>query len=378
MFSRMVSIREASAAFGLVLAAALFAIGQQTPSELAGKTAEQVYKNIQVLKGIPANQVNPIMRVFEGSLGVGCSFCHVRDRAIDEKQTKVTARKMIAMVFAINKNSFGGRTAVTCYTCHHGASIPIALLTLPEQTAMLAEREPRAAPSLPTADQILAKYIEALGGEQAIRKVTSRLITAKRQNLSLPTVPLPPPLQTEQYMKAPNLTVTLTHTPAGVTAEGFDGTTVWSQDAQGRVSEVTGVAESRAKRTADFYECLDLKHEYTVMTVQGITKVGDRKAYLVIGLPEGDSPERLFFDVRTGLLLRKITTVPTPVGDFPSGIDYEDYRDAGSGVKYPFLIRITGVSPTISSTIHVQKVQDNVAIDNGMFAKPEGKVAPAQ
>jgi hypothetical protein len=70
--------------------------------------------------------------------------------------------------------------------------------------------------------------------------------------------------------------------------------------------------------------------------------------------------------------------VPTPVGDFPSGTDYDDYRDVGNGVKLPFLIRITAVSPTLSATIRVQKVQDNVAIDNAKFAKPEGKVAPAQ
>jgi hypothetical protein len=376
MSRTLVSARTAGAAFGLVLVAALFTVGQQEPPSLEGKTAEQVYKNIQVLQGIPADQLDPAMRVFEGSLGVGCNFCHVDDRSKDDMETKVTARKMIAMMFTINKSSFGGRPVVTCNTCHHGESVPVGLLTLPEQTAMLAERE--AQPALPTANQILAKYVEALGGEQAIRKITSRLITATRQNLSLPRFPLPPPFQVERYYKAPNLTVVIMHTPAGIIASGFDGSTAWSQDAKGRVSEAGGVVQIRAGRSANLYESLDMKQEYTRMEVQGKQKVGDRDAYLVIGYPQGDSPERLFFDAQAGLLLRKITTLPTSVGEFPSGTDYDDYRDVGGGVKFPFLIRILGVSPTISATIRVQKVQDNVAIDNAKFAKPEGKVAPAQ
>jgi len=375
----VVSLRVVGAAFSLVLMATHFAAGQQAPSpppSLEGKTAEQAYKNIQVLQGIPADQVNPVMRVFEGALGVGCSFCHVRDQSLDDKPMKLIARSMITMMAAINKSSFGGSQVVTCNTCHHGSSIPAGLLTLPEQSELLAERE--AHPALPTADQVLTKYVEALGGEQAIRKVTSRLITATRQNLSLPTVPLPAPFPVEHYEMAPNLTLLIARTPAGMVADGFDGNTAWSQNAQGRVSEAAGVAQMRGKRAADFYQSLNLKQEYTRMEVQGKQKVGDRDAYLVIGYPEGDFPERLFFDAQTGLLLRKITVVPTPVGDFPSGTDYDDYRDAGSGVKFPFLIRILGVSPTISATIHVQKVEENVTIDKAKFAKPEDKAAPAR
>jgi hypothetical protein len=376
MSSTLVSRRSLGAAFSLVLTAALFARGQQAPLSLEGKTAEQVYDNIQVLQGIPADQLNPTMRVFEGSLGVGCFFCHVSDFSKDDKETKVSARKMITMVSAINKSSFGGLPIVTCNTCHHGSSIPVALLTLPEQADMLAEREPQ--PALPTADQILAKYVEALGGEQAIRKVTSRLITVTRQNLSLPTVPLPALLHVEQYEKAPNLTVTVTQVPDGIAEDGFDGNTVWSQDAHGHVTEAVGVAQTRGKRAADFYECLNLKQEYTRLVVQGKQKVGEREAYLVLGYLPNDFAERLFFDTQSGLLLRKITTVRTTVGDLPTGTEYDDYRDVGDDVKLPFLIRILAVSPTISATIHVQKVQENMVIDNSKFAKPENKVASAQ
>ena len=180
------------------------------------------------------------------------------------------------------------------------------------------------------------------------------------------------------YEKGSNLTVTVTQVPDGIAEDGFDGNTVWSQDAHGHVTEAAGITQTRGKRAADFYECLNLKQEYTRLVVQGKQKVGEREAYLVLGYLPNDFAERLFFDTQSGLLVRKITTVHTTVGDLPTGTEYDDYRDVGDGVKLPFLIRILAVSPTISATIHVQKVQDNVPIDKAKFANPESKIASAK
>ena len=77
------------------------------------------------------------------------------------------------------------------------------------------------------------------------------------------------------------------------------------------------------------------------MTVTGIESVNNRDAYLVVGVPQGDSPESLYFDTQTGLLLRKQTVLPTPIGDSPFQMDFDDYRDTGSGVKFPFLIHMS-------------------------------------
>jgi hypothetical protein len=110
------------------------------------------------------------------------------------------------------------------------------------------------------------------------------------------------------------------------------------------------------------------------MTVRGIENVNGRDAYLVVGVPQGDTPESLYFDTQSGLLLRKQTVLPTPVGDSPFQTDFEDYRDTGSGVKFPFVIRMnpanarTELAP--NATLRVTKVEDNVAIDNAKFAKP--------
>lgn len=83
--------------------------------------------------------------------------------------------------FEINKNAFEGRQVVTCYTCHRGGSQPINVPVFP-----IFEPKQEASPALPSADEILARYVQALGGEQAIRKVTSRVITATQY---IPTGP---------------------------------------------------------------------------------------------------------------------------------------------------------------------------------------------
>src|SRR6201997_3613725 len=115
--------------FSAIPATALCSAAQSAPNTLAApatKTAEQVYKNIQVLKGVPANQLIPAMQFITASLGVQCDFCHL-ERAFenDDKETKQTARKMMRMMFAINKDSFDGHREVTCYACHRGEHKPV-------------------------------------------------------------------------------------------------------------------------------------------------------------------------------------------------------------------------------------------------------------
>src|SRR5271168_2675723 len=149
MNSVLVSRRTVSAAFGFVLAAVLCAGAQQgAPPDLTGKMAEEAYKNIQVLKGVPAEQVVPAMRVMAGSLGVGCVFCHVQGQfEKDDKDTKKTARLMITMMMDINKNNFKGQQQVTCFTCHNHSNNPASTLTFAEPTAMATPAAPAATPA---------------------------------------------------------------------------------------------------------------------------------------------------------------------------------------------------------------------------------------
>jgi photosynthetic reaction center cytochrome c subunit len=375
-------MRTFGAALGLVLGTALGAAAQQPPAPQV-RTAEQVFKNITILKDTPANQIIPVMHLMENALGVDCEFCHVgTDFAKDGKKPKEASRWMITLMRDINKNSFEGKQQVTCYTCHHGISDPLTMPVLPDTMAMmpLHASEPQK-PVLPTADQILAKYVQALGGEQAIRKITSRAITITRDVPSGPGGVVPMPAMTEQYVKAPNLLLNVVHTPAATVSDGFDGKTLWTQDAKGVVAPAPPLDSARAARSLDLQESLKLKQEYTKLEVRGTQIVGDRQAYLVVGFPQNDTPEQLLFDTETGLLLRRVAVIPTPIGDAPYEVDYDDYRDTGSGVKIPFAVRMIPGSPRSSygsrSTVRIQKVQDNVPIEDAKFVEPQSKPAPA-
>ena len=365
---------------GLILTPVLLAHAQGGPPNMEGKTAEQFYKNIKAMNGTPADQLIESMHLIRGALGVDCEFCHDDpDRSTDTKKPKEVARDMIRMMMAINKNNFNGAQEVTCYTCHRGSAIPATTLVVP---AAPKDVETDAQPQLPSVDQIASKYVQALGGEQALRKVTSRVISGTQ---TIPTGPggtVPVPAAIERSQKAPNLVVNVYRTPTYTIADGFDGTKAWTQDFRGRVAEPGAIDQMRAKRDADFYLPLDLKQAYAKMQVEGVESVNGHDAYVVTAQPQGEREERLYFDVQTGLLLRKWSSLPTPVGDAPFQVDYDDYRDTGSGVRFPYRITMNPAGPRLepstNMTIRIAKVQDNAQLDSSKFTKPESKAAAAQ
>jgi photosynthetic reaction center cytochrome c subunit len=328
---------------------------------------------------------------------VGCQFCHVQgDFPSDDKEEKKTARAMMTMVMAINKDNFNARTEVTCYTCHRGANEP-APLQPGESTKIVpggtppappagegrggagrggaaAAAEP-AAPVLPTVDAILAKYVQALGGEQALRKITNRTMTGERDTAARNDQDEPWAKGTfESYEKAPNLTVLMIHASNGqTTATGFDGSSAWTQNANGSVTEADGTALARMKRMANFYEPLELKQEFTRTNVRGIQKVGDRDAYVVVGNPAGDSADRLYFDTQSGLLLRRVVALQNMVANVPITTDYLDYREA-NGVKYPSTIKIADVtSNPVYTVLRITKADFSAPVDASKFTKPASR-----
>lgn len=382
MANARVLMCDVCAACAIVLCVALIGAAQQPPE---GKTAEQTYKNIQVLQGTPVNIFLPEMRLFEAALGVDCNYCHLEeDRSKDDRQAKQTARKMIAMVREINKN-FDGRAVVTCYTCHRGNVAPVAVPTFPsvERTELNEEERAKApAPNFPSVDEILGKYAQAIGGEPVVRKITSRMITATQDVPTGAGGRMPVQAQVEISQKAPNFVLNVYHAEKFTISDGFDGATSWAQNPRGIVTNDSGIDLARAKRNADFYLGLDFKREYTRLTVSGTEKVNNRDAYVLVGIVPGAGPDRLYFDTQTGLLLRRLTLQPTPFGSTPTAVDYDDYRDAGSGVKLPFVIRTTpgsaGAVLAVSSTIRIQKVEEHAPIDSSKFVRPQSKPPAAE
>src|SRR5215813_2800345 len=119
---------------------AVLALSQTSPPAANTGTARQSFKNLRILGEISADQLLPTMQFISASLGVECDFCHVRDAfEKDDKKPKQTARLMMQMMLAINKQDFRGERAVTCFTCHRGSIRPVSIPMLDQNAAYLNE-----------------------------------------------------------------------------------------------------------------------------------------------------------------------------------------------------------------------------------------------
>ena len=292
-------------------------VSQQTPQE--DKPVEQVQKNIQVLKGMPSSQLLPVMHFMRTSLGVRCDYCHVAENGkywMDDKPAKQTARKMLQMVFDINKANFGGRTVVTCNTCHRGSTKPLPIPSIGQgaftNTTFADAADSKPPDPLPTADQVFDRYVRALGGKAAVDKIRTRVTTVtllrpKLINSGTPKAAILNRGETwtiETFQKAPDKYLAVINTPQGIVYQGFNGTIGWTKTASGQ-REMSSVEVGRIKRQADLYKDLKLREQYSKMAVLGKEKIGDREAYVVEALSLDNKTEKLFFDQESGLLLRR-------------------------------------------------------------------------
>ena len=339
------------------------------------KKAEEQFKNIQVLKGVPADQIFPSMQFITASLGVECEFCHVQGAfEKDDKKPKQTARKMMEMMFAINKDNFEGHCAVTCYSCHRGRSVPQAIPAVMSAESRAGNGEmkkPSVAVTVsgntaPTAEQLLDQYVQALGGAPAIDKVTSRIMkgTIDFGGKSLPI---------DIYSKDPDKRISFTHMPEGDSVTAFNGREGWLGSPGHPLREMHGGDLDSAAMDADLHLATHLKSMFTEMRVEGTEAVDDHATHVVVGQREGKPPVRLYFDQQTGLLARMVRFGETALGWLPTQIDYADYRDA-SGVKIPY--RWTLARPSGVFTIQLSEAKQNVPVDEAKFAKPPAPEPP--
>ncbi len=337
------------------------------------KFAEEEFKNIQALKGIPAEQVIPSMQFIAASLGVECEYCHVAHaNEKDDKKPKVTARKMINMMMAINKDNFEGHREVTCYSCHRGSTEPVGTPVITDEEPRRAageEKKPgEAKPALPVAEELLDKYLAAIGGSEALQRITSRVQKGTLTVFGGQHFPA------EVYSKAPDKRVSIMHLQGGDSVTAFDGKQGWLS-VPGRVHMMSAAENDTAHMDADLYFAAHLKTLYSKFSVDPGGKIDGHETYLVAGRTLGQPPLRLYLDKESGLLLRLIRYAETPLGRNPTQIDYSDYRDA-HGVKLPF--RWTIARPGGRFTIQVEQIQQNVAVDDAKFVAPPPSAAASK
>jgi photosynthetic reaction center cytochrome c subunit len=335
-------------------------VGAQEPARQP-RTAAQAFKNIQVIKSMPAAQLQSTMSFMAASLGVECSYCHTPPAMEkDDKATKHTARRMISMMNEINKN-FGDKTVVNCATCHRGRTKPAAIAPLPA----FMNAGPTAPGSMPSVDEVLQRYIQALGGDAALNRVRTRV---KKGSVQIGNGPIG---TFELYEAAPNkqLLMGTLPPPLGSVHQGFDGAIGWVKNLNG-VFEMSGDGLAQAKREGNFYADSKLKLQYSSMVVEGKESLGNREVFVIRGIREDGTLEKLLFDVQSGLLLRRYWETSTFFGQLPSGIDYDNYKKVGS-VRMPFTMRRSRSGTTLLQTVTELKL--NIPIEDSKFSKPAQK-----
>jgi len=354
------------------LAGVLVAGGQAPPDKQP--LAEEVFKNIRVLRGLPVDEFMGTMGVFSAALGMSCEDCHSasdttwENYALDTSPRKVTARRMVQMMTSINQASFGGRQVVTCYTCHRGSGKPKVTpsLTALYGASTLEDQEDvvRPARTGPTADQILDKYIQALGGAQRLAGVTS--VVAKGTSAGYGPEGTRP---IDIIAKAPGQRVTIIHTLDGDNTTAYDGRAGWIAAPHKPVAVLglTGSELDGVKLDAELSFPARIKETLPQWRAGLPTDIDDKPVQVVQGSRPNGTLATFYFDSETGLLTRLVRYANSKVGRLPTQIDYADYRDV-AGVKMPFKMTVTWLDGL--ENIQLTDVQVNVPVDDARFGKP--------
>ncbi len=362
---------------------------EQTPAAQEKTIAQEGReKNVKLLGDLPVSQFIPVMNYFAASMGRRCNYCHVNnngqwDYASDAKNEKNRARDMIKLVLDTNKPLGELKLdPIACYTCHRGRNSPQSVPPLPLPTpppavgpggpggggspAAAPGAQPQSSPTprpTPTpADELIQKYINAIGGQAAIDKIKSRTATGTFTTASGAT-------GTYELMQSLDKGYEHFTSQRGSVERGVGGNGGWEKAQQG-VRDLVGQDLDVLKTTALLARTLRLKEQYTRLRTAGRDKVGDRDAYVVVAARNDTDVERLYFDVETGLLLRRMTFMRTMIGTIPQQFDFEDYRDV-DGVKLPFTIRVSSVDAGNPFIVRkLTEIKLNAPVDDSKFNMP--------
>jgi hypothetical protein len=348
--------------------------GQAGPAQPPQMT-ENVFKNIQVLKGIPVDTFFDAMGMFAASMGDDCTYCHsneavFRHEAFADATPRIQrARQMIVMMRTLNNTYFGGAPRVTCFTCHRGTYAPVNAPRLSLQYGP-PDDDPNVidfpADTRVSADQILDRYLQALGGAGPLAKVSS--FVAKGTYAGFDTGGSEVPV--EIFAKAPNQRTWIIHFFNGDSHRVFDGRNGWwtGPDSPVPIETLTSGNLDRYRLEAMVAFPAGIKQAYSQWKV-GRTAIDDLPVEVVQGTNpnSGLLPVNLYFDNKSGLLVRWVRWNETPVGPVPTQIDYADYRDV-AGVKMPFTWTVS--QTYMQMTIKLSGVQTNVPVDAARFARP--------
>jgi hypothetical protein len=357
-----------------LIAVVMAAAGQAQP-EQKPPLAEEVFKNIRVLRGIPVDEFMGTMGVFSAALGWSCEDCHGASAdttwesyALDASPRKVTARRMVQMMSSINQANFGGRQVVTCYTCHRGNNRPKVTPSLAALYGAMSTDEAedivQPAKGAPPAEQILDRYLQAIGGAERLAGLTA--VVARGSSAGYGPEGTRP---IEMFAVAPGLRTTIIHTLDGDNTTVYDGRTGWiaAPHRPVPVLMLSGSDLDGVRLEAELSFPVRIKEALGQWRVGFPTEIDDRPVQVVQGSRAGGALATFYFDSGSGLLVRLVRYASSRVGRLPTQVDYADYREV-SGIKIPFRVKVTWLDGL--EDMQWTDVQLNVPVDAARFAKP--------
>ena len=354
---------------------------EQGASPAAGKKAGEAFKNVttSTLKELSVDDFVASMGLISANLGLDCADCHPNagtDKAdfVIDNPRKITTRRMVEMVATINRTTFGGVQRVTCWTCHHGRITPATTVSLDawyDVPNIELDDTVRQETGQPAPDQVLDKFIEALGGAQRLAGVTSFVATGN----ALGYGELGGNAEFSLLAKAPNqraILISYKDTQRPSSSWTFDGRAGWIKTPRGLLGEyeLIGSELDGARFEAQLAFPGQLKQALSNWRGAATRSIGDRDFVVVQGSGPRGFLATLYFDPKTNLLSRLVRYGPSPIGRMPTQIDYADYREVG-GIKFPFEYKFTWLDGRY--TAKLSKIETNVAIDATKFGRPTTK-----
>lgn len=335
------------------------------------------FKNVQALKDVPLADFLPLMGLMTNSVGGDCATCHTNagtDFVAWEADTpmKKKAREMSFMVRAINKQHFGGRTVITCWTCHRGRSNPVQTPTMDQIYGGLeflpAEVSFTNAPGQPKAEAVLDKYIQAIGGAAKVDAIN----TWEGTGDSIGFRGFGGGGKVKLYARRPDQrSMVITYEAKGrdATVRNFDGKIGWTKTPINVIGEhlLAGAELDGIKLDAQMMFPTQIKTALKRLRTIDPQDIDDKAMVVVQGNGPGSIVASLFFDKETGLLRRVIRYGDSPIGRMPTQFDYSDYREV-NGVKVPFHIEFLWLDGR--EGLQFSEVKANTTIDAIVFGRP--------
>jgi hypothetical protein len=383
---RMIAGAAAVAIVGLVGGVLAQGGARQQESSPAPLLAEQAFKNIQALKGISAADFMGTMGLMTAALGFDCSECHNAagtdkvDWAHDTPR-KIIARRMVTMVTKINQENFGGRQMVTCWTCHRNRDKPLVTPRIdfiygapPVEPDDLV---PASVAGLPNATTIIDKYLNAIGGQQKLSTITSITATGTSTGFG----GFGGGAEVSFYAKAPDkrswVSKFKAETQRDASVRSYDGKEGWVKTPLTVLGEyqITGHELDGARLDAQLTFPGQIKQVLTNFRTLEPATVEDTECDVVQANGPGREFVSLYFDKKTGLLVRTLRYSPSPIGRIPTQTDYSDYKDVGNGIKLPTKFTFAWVDGRDAFTL--TNVRLNQPIDDKQFGRPTSLVQEA-